>query len=709
MSSRKEAFEKEISSLEQLFYKGMYKTVLCIIETLEKEERINKAEQTTLNVLKSTVFTKLGDFNKSLDLLNKIFKDIENISNKLTIIDAYIAKCDTLMGLGRFDEAFEVIAEGEDTLSKLNVDSPPIIQRKATLKFVKGATELRKGDFDNTIKNCKDSLVLYQKLRFEPGIGDSLHTLGTAYYRKSDLNKALEFLKEAIIIRECVNNKRDIAFSLNNIALIYQVKGDYQKSLEHFRRSFNYLDKLGNKQAASSTLVNIGSIYREKGMLEEALSNFKTSLSLRNEIGNNQAIAESLHCIGLVYLDQGELNTAIDYFQRAMDLREQIGNLYEIALTLSSIGLVNLEKGELEKSLDCFQRVMGLHKNIGNKWEVAWALNNIGIIYERKGDLITALKHQQEGLRIREEIENKPEIAFSLYNIGLILLKKGELDSALESNKKSLEIFEELGNKQRIGWSLTAIGNVYYHQGKIDTALKYHQDSLQLRYETGNVIEITESLFHLILILVELNDIPLSKQYFQNLSEISESEDHKILHLRKQISEALILSTSPIDSVKQQAQIIFQEIIDGEIIDHALTILSVSHLCELFLENLRISENFKILDEIKDLILRISLIAKNQKSHSVMVNLYLLQTKLALVEGDLAAGAHYLEQAEQTTKEKGLGRLSLKVKEEQKSFENQYDIWQDLIQSNASIQERLEQVQFENYLQDVKRMVLIHQ
>ena len=117
----------------------------------------------------------------------------------------------------------------------------------------------------------------------------------------------------------------------------------------------------------------------------------------------------------------------------------------------------------------------------------------------------------------------------------------------------------------------------------------------------------------------------------------------------------------------------------------------------------------KTLDDVKGLILRISSIAENQKSHYVLVNMYLLRTKLALLEGDLTAGAHYLEQAEQTTKDKGLGRLSLKVQEERLIFENQYDIWQDLIQSNASFQKRLEQVHFEEYLQDVKKMVLIHQ
>ncbi|MFX1537746.1 MAG: hypothetical protein ACFFDI_26410, partial [Promethearchaeota archaeon] len=79
-------------------------------------------------------------------------------------------------------------------------------------------------------------------------------------------------------------------------------------------------------------------------------------------------------------------------------------------------------------------------------------------------------------------------------------------------------------------------------------------------------------------------------------------------------------------------------------------------------------------------------------------DIFILQSKFALIEGDLTQAAKILDQAENLAHEKSLGLLEGKVIQEQQLLKDQHRTWQDLITSNASFHERLNQANLRDYI-----------
>ncbi len=94
-------------------------------------------------------------------------------------------------------------------------------------------------------------------------------------------------------------------------------------------------------------------------------------------------------------------------------------------------------------------------------------------------------------------------------------------------------------------------------------------------------------------------------------------------------------------------------------------------------------------------------IAKNQNSHSLLAETYLLKSKLALIEYDIEEARTLLVQAQFIAEEMELKNLSLKISNEYDLFLGQLTKWQEFQASEASLLDRLELSDLDEY---VKKM-----
>ncbi|MHA2251979.1 MAG: hypothetical protein ACXAD7_16570, partial [Candidatus Kariarchaeaceae archaeon] len=108
-------------------------------------------------------------------------------------------------------------------------------------------------------------------------------------------------------------------------------------------------------------------------------------------------------------------------------------------------------------------------------------------------------------------------------------------------------------------------------------------------------------------------------------------------------------------------------------------------------------KNEAILSEVKELSAKLLQLAKEQDSHSLLAQTYLLQSKLALLELDISQAQFLLTQAELTANEKKLRKLALKIS-------NEYDAiidrtkWEALRKRNSSLIERVEESNLDEIL-----------
>lgn len=495
--------------------------------------------------------------------------------------------------------------------------------------------------------------------------------------------------------------KAEASWRLGQIEEGLEAITEGERLLEEAIREESDIQEKQIKSRKGDLLHQGGILYWYKGDLDQALEHYQQNLLIKEELGNRRGIADSLNNLGLVYWSKGDLDRALEYYQRSLTISEELGNKRQIATLLSNLGNVYARKGDLEHALECQKRSLAIREELGDKYDIAMSLINIGVVFQLKGDLDRALEHYQRSLVLSKEMGNKSAFALAINNQGSIFQLKGDLDQALECFQRSLAIYKELGIKEDIPLLLGNMGEIYRQKGNFEDALEYYQQSLALFEAMGNDSFTAIILFELVWVALERQDSTLVQKYLQELQQINERQDNRIIDQRYRIAKALSLKASARARHKLKAGEILEQVVDEEIGDHSLTVTAMIHLSDLLLSELKMTGEDELFEEIKSLTNRLLEIAKQQASNSLLAETYLIQSKLALIELDMGQAKKLLTEAHRITQEKGLHRLGQTVEHERDFLQSQMQKWDLIRKENPSRQELIALTGLDNFLEQM--------
>ncbi|MFQ5981219.1 MAG: tetratricopeptide repeat protein [Candidatus Heimdallarchaeota archaeon] len=575
-------------------------------------------------------------------------------------------RAEQLMMEGRVDEARPLI----ETLEK---EGKLLADDRLTWQLLKSQLLITLGDF-----------------------GTSLHLAKQVSKESQERDKPLQAIDAWLVIAEAHNRLNDHDESLNAIIqgekLLATLTGEPPAALS---------------QRQASLIHRRGRICIETGDFNQALEYFQQSLALRQKLGNKHDIAVSLRNIGVAYFEKGDIALGIEYHQQALKLFREVGNKYRIAWCLINIGGMSSNKGDMDQALEYSRQGLALYQELDAKAQIAYSLRIVGGIYHAKGDLERALEHYLQALPIAEEQGYRWENAGILNSIAVIYWNRGELEQALEFLRQGLAMAQEGGNKKIIAHSIGAIGLINWQKGELEQAIVKLEEAMSFFEDIGDNFTKATYLYWLVSVALDKGPREQAQGYLHRLQLINEQEENKLISQYCRLAEALVLKASPRIRDKVRAQELFQQVAEEEIFVHILTERAMVNLCELLLDELKAYGEIAVLQEAKTLVHRLYTLAQDRHSFSLTINALILQAKLSLIEGDLAAVTQLLEQARFTADENKLELLAKKVSRERDHLETQFETWRGLIQRNASFEERLKHARVADYLKDVEKLVSI--
>ncbi|MHA2156974.1 MAG: tetratricopeptide repeat protein [Candidatus Hodarchaeales archaeon] len=517
-----------------------------------------------------------------------------------------------------------------------------------------------------------------------------------------------EFKKAQVIVEELISLDRKMINSLQVIdAYILNAEiswrlGNLEEGLNSLLKGEKLIQVGGKEKTVISKKKEIlrhrGIIYWYMGKLDDAVLLLEEALGISREEKDKKGIADSLNNLGLIYQSKGEFSSALEYYQQSLHIYEDFRDKESIAKLVNNIGITYSSIGDQEKALTYFLRTYEIKQELGIESEIAMTLINLGAIYRLKGELPNALEHYQKGQKIYEKIKDKKGIALALNNLGDVYQLKGDINLALEYYQESLTLYEELGIKQDIAMSLINIGELYRKKRNPEWALKYYERSLTMYEELKNDTSAAKVLYELVLLGFDSNELELAEEHLENLKQIFERTKNKTVKHRYLIANALLLKSRKRTRHKMKAEELLLEVVEDESANHILTVTAMIHLCDLLLFELKMTGEDEILNEVKDLIEKLHNIAKKQVSHSLLIETYVLQSKLALLEMDVQTAKKLLELALVTAERKGLRNLAIKIYSEKTLLETQIEKWEYLVKQKAPLNERLELTRLEEMI-----------
>ncbi len=306
----------KFSNVEQLKNEGEYKKVLRILNKLEKTVDLPFQKKYSYQLLKSTCLNRLGQNEDALKLAEQIYQGSKKLGNFLQSIDASIEIAEALLFLGRIDESFEIIDRGENILKTVTQElSKELIQRKASIAFLKGFYYMEKGELDLSVQFSEQSLMLHEELGYKQDIARSLTLLGILFLFKGEIERAQEYYERGLALEENSFN-RNIPHIYIGIQIILWYNGEIERSLDYAKQGLAFAEELNDKYLIPMFLNNIGLTYYQKNDINQALDYIERSLIGFEKMNNIGMIIFVLDSLFDLAVNMKSYDRAQRYFNR---------------------------------------------------------------------------------------------------------------------------------------------------------------------------------------------------------------------------------------------------------------------------------------------------------------------------------------------------------------------------------------------------------
>jgi hypothetical protein len=186
---------------------------------------------------------------------------------------------------------------------------------------------------------------------------------------------------------------------------------------------------------------------------------------------------------------------------------------------------------------------------------------------------------------------------------------------------------------------------------------------------------------------------------------MNSNPQNKIISLRSLIADALILTETHQKEETEKAKVLLKRIVNEEIVFHELTVTALIHLCKILADELISNQEIDLLSDLNTYTNQLQNLVDEQHSNALTIEIYILQSRFAIIKGKLQRALRSLEKAQEIAQKQKLNPLVMRIEEEIFNFHAEYEKWVSLIQRNAPLHERLEDVRIADYVKEAQRLV----
>ena len=414
----------------------------------------------------------------------------------------------------------------------------------------------------------------------------------------------------------------------------------------------------------------------------------------------------------LLYLTgrlQESLKIAEELYQESKNQNNTVDSIDALILRCTNLLILGRFAESRESIMLCetmfksgLQELFGLEI----EWRKALIWLMKGYYLSHINEFDNALKHLNKSLTIIKKYDILSVfLPITLEALGYVYTEKGELDIALKFHKESLghSRGEYAVIKMNNAMSYRDIGEIYFQKGDLDLAIENYEKSLKI-WE--------QFTFPMAIDWVGINYDSLIKifLYSDSPERAQECLDHLLDYLKKRkknensyhyrLGKVRILASSSRTRDQTEAEKTLKEFIghhDALIKSGAISMpiafgagIWYLLICDIYLRELRLTNNLTILNDIKPFITRLLKESERSNSYTLQVQTYLLHGKITLLEMNMGDARRYLTQAQRIAEDHSLQLLARAISREHDKLLEQLDEWEDLRRKKASISERMD-------------------
>jgi tetratricopeptide (TPR) repeat protein len=524
-------------------------------------------------------------------------------------------------------------------------------------------------------------------------------------YLQGDVHKALKIIDKTVK-KEGITKEEEFLLLIYK-CLIKLLLGSFDESLQIAKGILKESKKIGNKIFQAEALVWFGGNYLYTNRFNEAVESVDKGLELISTIPDfpRKKLVKSM----LLYWKADTMGYIRDYdncvkiLKEAISLAEEYGDKFLIANHyIYAAGVYSGGINDTKTGLEYIEKGEKIAHELGNKFLIAFHCQIFQGFKIRKREYEEAIDLLNKMLSLSDEIGSTVFLNFKSF-LGELYLRMFQIDKALEIFFESLDYTE---SKQYI---YSYIGSIYFMKYKIEKAQKYLQQSIEISKKAGDKGAISRNLYELIRIQIELNNISKAKGYLDQLAELDKETGFRLINYEYRLAKVIFLKASNEMTDLVEAVKILKSLLDEEGLSPSQRLDVLYSLLEIRIKELQLSANEATLEEAWKQSIRLEVEVEEQHLQELLVNIYRLQSQLALIELNAEKALKLLDKAQTVADEIDVELLKKKINEDREKISQQLDMWNNLQQQKAPVSEAVKLVSLEKTVQNIAKDTVIEE
>jgi tetratricopeptide (TPR) repeat protein len=539
----------------------------------------------------------------------------------------------------------------------------------------------------------------------------------------SIVEKQLQEVEQLIIYGKFIEANEIINTALENKKISKEDKLSflaYKSELElyfgNYDESIRLADKILKKsKEISNPLLSIDALTWKavcshlNGKINESSKSFKDGLKQVSKIKNIPAKAIAKRKARLLFWQAfaihylGNFEKGLDLANKALSFAENSGCKNLVSRSLLVMGECYYMLRNMEKCAECSEKALDIAEELGNKYLKALCYILLPRNYNWQREPDKAEKSYKKGFSLAEEIGAKMLFIYK-NDFGWFYRDRYQFDKALRYFHEALEA------APFINWVANRnIGYTHYLKYELKQAQKYYLKAMNFCEEINDRYQLPGTLYSLIEITIELNELEQAKEYLKRLEELKVETGYELINQLFKVTTISVLKASGNMSDLVKAAELLESILAEENFKYLSRLNILYYLLEIRLKELQFYPNEENLKKAQKRLHHLEVEAEDQKLIRFLADVYRLQSKLAIIELDIKKAIVLLEKAQKIAEENNIELLKKRIREDREKINQQLTKFKKFQKQQAPISETVKLVSLENTAQNIKQESVIEE
>ncbi len=405
-----------------------------------------------------------------------------------------LARCDLLIGSGRYDDALELLRSAIPEAEDLGFG--PLL---AEVELKHGTILSNQGQYEQANQHLEEAYA--RALEHGYAHTELLASNALAYVVGDLLDQHEAGLKWGLTAEARARqpwvaaNVRHTTIEL--VGNIYYEQGRFSSALERYERALAAREASNpDDPGLDLTRANIALVLHEQGRYEDALPVLRDVLEVKlDRLGTDHpSVAHARLRLGMTLHRLGQHDAAMDLYTASLESYQASHGLVHpgSAAVLVEIGRLLVDRGEWADALAIHQHALWVseqafgpsHSHVAECWL------GLGRVLTAYGQLEPARRHVERGVRIVEQALGPRHVytGAALTQLGALQLQRGERAEARDTLERALGILEESeGPATTTAQARFALAQVLWSSpGERDDALSFARRARQTFAEVAS-------------------------------------------------------------------------------------------------------------------------------------------------------------------------------------------------------------------------------